>query len=81
MLVGLRNNFRRDEEIALAFDCVSAAGAKGCGFEHYGLAPGARADLVLVAARTLAEAVVARPPRRLVVSGGRIVARDGAWLA
>jgi cytosine deaminase len=81
MLIGLRNNFRRDDEIALAFDCVSAAGAKGCGFEHYGLKPGARADLVLVAARSLAEAVVVRPPRRLVVSGGRIVARDGALLA
>jgi len=39
--------------------------------------PGARADLVLVEARTLAEAVVARPVRRLVVAAGRVVARDG----
>ncbi len=80
MLIGLRNNFRRDDEIALAFDCVSGAGAEGCGFEGYGLAPGARADLVLVDARTLAEAVVVRPARRLVVAGGRIVARNGALL-
>jgi len=81
MLIGLRNNFRRDDEVALAFDCVSAAGAKGCGFADYGLAPGARADLVLVEARSLAEAVVARPPRRLVVSGGCVVARDGVLAA
>lgn len=81
MLVGLRNNFRRDDEIALAFDCVSGAGAKGCGFADYGLAPGSRADLVLVDARSLAEAVVARPVRRLVVSGGRVAARDGALVA
>ncbi len=81
MLIGLRNNFRRDDEIALAFDCVSAAGAKGCGFAEYGLQPGARAELVLVDARSLAESVVVRPPRRLVVSGGRIVARDGVLLA
>lgn len=81
MLIGLRNNFRRDDEIALAFHCVSAAGAKGCGFGDYGLHPGARADLALVDARSLAEAVVARPPRRLVVSGGRVVGRDGALLA
>ncbi|CAH0257829.1 amidohydrolase family protein [Roseomonas sp. CECT 9278] len=81
MLVGLRNNFRRDDEIALAFDCVSTAGAKGCGFEDYGLHPGARADLVLVDARALAEAVVVRPPRRLVVAGGRIVGREGVLLA
>jgi cytosine deaminase len=78
MLVGLRNNFRRDDEVALAFDCIAASGAKGCGFVDFGLEPGARADLVLVEARTLAEAVVARPVRRLVVSGGRVVARDGA---
>jgi cytosine/creatinine deaminase len=81
MLIGLRNNFRRDDEVAIAFDCVGAAGAKGCGFEGYGLEPGARADLVLVDARTLAEAVVTRPARRLVVSGGRIAARDGALVA
>lgn len=81
MLIGLRNNFRRDDEVALAFDCVSAAGAQGCGFGDYGLAPGARADLVLVEARTLAETVVARPVRRLVVSAGRVVARDGVLLA
>lgn len=81
MLIGLRNNFRRDDEVAVAFDCVAAAGAKGCGFADYGLEPGARADLVLVDARSLAEAVVTRPTRRLVISGGRIVARDGALLA
>lgn len=81
ILIGLRNNFRRDDELAIAFDCVSAAGARGCGFAGYGLAPGARGDLVLLEARSLAEAVVARPPRRLVVSGGRVVARDGVLVA
>lgn len=80
MLIGLRYNLRRDDEIELALDCVTHAGARGCGFEAYGLAPGCRADLVLVDAQTVAEAVVARPVRRLVVAGGRIVARDGALL-
>lgn len=78
MLIGLRNNFRRDDEVALAFGCVSGAGAAGCGFAAYGLEAGARADLVLVEARSLAEAVVARPVRQLVVSGGRVVVRGGA---
>ncbi len=81
MLIGLRNNFRRDDEVALALGCVSAAGAKGCGFGDHGLAPGARADLVLVDARSLAESVVARPVRALVVAGGRVVARNGALVA
>lgn len=80
MLIGLRYNLRRDDELAIALDCVTGAGARGCGFEAYGLAPGCRADLVLVEAQTVAHAVVARPPRRLVVSGGRVVARGGALL-
>ncbi|TQF76469.1 amidohydrolase family protein [Elioraea sp. Yellowstone] len=78
MLIGLRNNFRRDEEIGWAFDCVTAEAARGCGFADHGLAPGMRGDVVLVRAETVAEAVVTRPPRRLVVSAGRVVARDGA---
>jgi cytosine/creatinine deaminase len=34
-------------------------------------------DLVVVAASTPAEAVVTRPPREIVVKGGRVVAREG----
>lgn len=78
MLIGMRYDLRRDDELAMAFDCVSTAAARGCGFADYGLHAGARADLVLVEAETVAHAVVARPPRKLVVAGGRVVARDGA---
>jgi len=77
MIVGLRSNLRRDEELLWALEAVSSAGARGCGFPNHGLAVGARADLVLVRAETVAEAVVSRPVRRLVVSAGRVVARDG----
>lgn len=76
-LIGLRNDLRRDDEIEWAFDCVTGAAARACGFADYGLAPGARADLVLVDAGCIAQAVVQRPPRRLVVSGGKVVARNG----
>lgn len=77
MMIGLRNDLRRDDEVEWAFDCVTGAAARACGFADYGLTPGARADLVLVDASCVAEAVVARKPRRLVVSGGAIVARNG----
>ncbi|OZI31090.1 cytosine deaminase [Bordetella genomosp. 10] len=77
MLIGLRYNLRRDDELAVALDCVTESGARGCGFADYGLQPGCRADLVLVDAHGVAEAVVARPVRRLVVAGGQVVARDG----
>ncbi|MDI3382451.1 amidohydrolase family protein [Xenophilus aerolatus] len=81
MLIGLRYNLRRDDEINVALDCVTRAAALGCGFADHGLVPGSRADLVLVDAQSVAHAVVARPARRLVVAAGEVVARDGALLA
>ncbi|MGO4397024.1 amidohydrolase family protein [Achromobacter sp. PAB15] len=77
MMIGLRNDLRRDDEVEWAFDCVTGAAARACGFADYGLTMGARADLVLVDASCVAEAVVTRKPRRLVVSGGVVVARNG----
>ena len=77
MHIGLRNGLRRDDELGWALECVTSAAAEGCGFGDYGLTPGCRADLVLVDAETVAEAIVRHPPRRLVVAGGRIVAPPG----
>jgi len=77
MLIGYRANFRHDEELALAFDMVTAAGARVLGLADYGIRVGGPADFVTVEASTLAEAVASRKRRSLVVKGGRIVARDG----
>ena len=81
MHIGLRNALRRDDELGWALECVTTHAARGCGFADYGLAPGDRADLVIVTASTVAEAVVANPPRRLVVAAGRVAARDGKLVA
>jgi cytosine deaminase len=80
MHIGLRNALRRDDELDWALDCVTSAGARGCGFAAYGLAPGCRADLVMVRAETVAEAIISAPPRTLVIAGGRIVGRGGVLL-
>jgi len=76
-LVGLRNDFRRDSELAWALGCVTGSAAKACGFGDYGLHVGARADLVLVDASCVAEAVAQHRPKPLVVAAGRVVARNG----
>jgi cytosine deaminase len=76
MLVGLRNNLRRDDELAWALETVTTAGAEVCGFRDYGLGVGCRADLALLDAQNVQEAVVARPARRLVVSAGRVIFRS-----
>jgi cytosine/creatinine deaminase len=76
MLIAMRYDLRRDDDLAAAFDCVSTQGARACGFEGYGLEAGARADLVLVDAETVAQAVAMRPPRRLVVANGTLIDTD-----
>ncbi|MDF1793763.1 MAG: amidohydrolase family protein [Thalassobaculaceae bacterium] len=78
MLVAYRAGLRTDDGIALAFDLATGAAAQAIGYGPYGLEVGARGDFIAVDAETLAEAVVDRPPRALVVKGGRAVARDGA---
>lgn len=80
VLVGLRNNFRRDDEVALALDVCTHGGARMMNLEGYGLEPGDRADFVLLDGETLAEAVVSRRRRKLVVKNGKVVARDGQAL-
>ncbi len=77
MFVGLSNNLRRDDELALALDICTYGGAAIMGAAEYGIAPGCRADMVLLAAETLAEAVAGRPGNRTVLKSGRVVAQDG----
>ena len=51
------------------------------GLFGYGLEVGCAADMVLQDGETLAETLVNRPPRKVVVKAGRVVARDGIALA
>jgi cytosine/adenosine deaminase-related metal-dependent hydrolase len=81
MLIGLRNNFRKDEEIALALDACTRGGATVMALTDYGLEVGCAADLLIVPGEVPAEAVVSRPAKRTVVKSGRIVVHDGELTA
>jgi cytosine deaminase len=76
-LIGLRNNFRRDEEIELALDVCTFAGARMMGIADYGLTVGCAADLVILPGETVVQAVVERPTDRTVLKRGRVVTRNG----
>lgn len=78
MILGLRNNLRRDDEVEMALDVCTFGGARVMGREDYGLEVGCVADLVLLPAEAAAHAVVERPEFRTVFKRGVIVARDGA---
>jgi cytosine/creatinine deaminase len=80
-IIGWKSDFRRDEQVEIAFDLISAAGAEALGIGDYGIAVGGAANLFTIAATCIAEAVAAHPPRKLVLFDGRIVVRDGAFLA
>jgi cytosine deaminase len=58
-----------------AFDAVTANAARIIGLEGYGIAPGCRADCVVLDARDPIEAIRLRAARLAVVRGGKIVAR------
>lgn len=76
MTIGHRSNFRTDDELGIAFDMVTASGAKALGITNYGLHVGARADFVTLRAAHIPEAVVAVPKRRSVYRGGVCIVRD-----
>ncbi|CAM3556370.1 amidohydrolase family protein [Paracoccus nototheniae] len=80
MFVGMRNNLRRDDELAVAMDICTTMGARAIDVADHALTVGGRGDLVLVEGETVAEAISIRKPRKLVVATGRVTARDGATL-
>jgi len=77
MFIGLRNNFRRDDEVELGLQVCTAGGAAVMEIADYGLAEGNIADLVIMPGQSLTDLVVTRSPKRRVVKRGKVVARDG----
>jgi cytosine/adenosine deaminase-related metal-dependent hydrolase len=86
--LAFRNGFRRDDLVELCVDVASRGGRAITGAATWspqaitddtitGLAPGAPADLVVVAGDTVTAAVMDHPPRTLVIRGGEVIARDG----
>jgi cytosine/creatinine deaminase len=63
------------EELETVMDTVTVNSARAARLSDYGIAPGMRADLVVVGARSVQEALRMQPPRRHVFKDGREVAR------
>jgi cytosine deaminase len=80
MILGLRNNLRRDDELEMALDACTFGGAKVLGSGSYGVDVGCDADLVLLPAEAAAHAIVDRPVARTVFKGGVMVAQGGEVL-
>src|SRR6266705_751528 len=63
------------EEIRTLIDMITVNGARALGLTDYGLEAGCRADLVLFDAPSESDAIRLMAPRRLVIRGGKVVAR------
>ncbi|RWU23063.1 cytosine deaminase [Pseudomonas alkylphenolica] len=72
MLIGYRSGFYRDEELQLALDMATHAGAAVMGKQDYGLKVGNEATFVLLDAPNAAAAVAGVPAGRVLVRRGVI---------
>lgn len=71
---------RYDEDLVGAARLATSDAASFVGRGLHDTVVGARADIVLVDAENVPDAVVRAPRRELVVAGGRVVVRDGEVL-
>ena len=62
------------DQIRQMFDAVTVNGAKALGLDGYGLERGRRADMVILQARSVHEALRLKPARLFVIRRGRIIA-------
>ncbi|WP_429810307.1 amidohydrolase [Ensifer sp. B1-9] len=72
-----RNGMANDADLDDVARICTFGGAEGIGLGSYGLTEGCFGDLVLVPARTLAEAVALTPQRRTVIRRGRVLVNGG----
>jgi cytosine deaminase len=63
------------DQLAWLPELITTNPARALGLAHYGLAPGCRADLVVLDARDAAQAITEQAEKLYVLKAGRIVAR------
>jgi cytosine/adenosine deaminase-related metal-dependent hydrolase len=76
-IIAQRHELFTNRELGEALAMATSEADKALGDPRRGLHPGAVADLVAVESASVADAVADRPPRSLVLRGGRIAAERG----
>ena len=80
-IIAERHAMFTDRELEHAFALATSEADKALGGPRRGLRAGTVADLVVVAAASVADTVINRPPRSLVLRAGRIAAENGVVAA
>jgi cytosine deaminase len=76
-IIAERHGMFTDRELEDAFALTTSEADKALGFPRREVRVGGTADLVVVEAASVADAVVDRPRRKLVIRGGRVAAVQG----
>lgn len=76
-IIAARHEMFVDSDLEEAFALVTDEADKALGYSHRGLHVGSVADVIVIEAASVADAVVDRPPRWLVLRAGRVVAERG----
>ena len=71
------HRLRTDEDLTRAVELATSLAAPFVHRERHGLEVGSRADIVLVDAQNVPDALVRTPPREFVLAGGRPVVENG----
>jgi len=77
MMIGYRQNICAKEDLAYCFDMATTLPARVLGLDGYGIAPGCKADLVILASASVQDAVLDRPVARTVLKSGRVIVESG----
>lgn len=72
-LLGYRSGLRQESDLEMLLEIATYGGAQLMGLTDYGLEVGKRADFVVVAGDTPAEAIIEQPPRTYVIKNGQIL--------
>jgi cytosine deaminase len=76
-IIAARHEMFTDRELGDALELVTREADRALGEPRRGLDAGAVADLVVVDSLSVADAVIDRPPRKLVLRAGRVAAEEG----
>jgi cytosine deaminase len=71
------HGLRADEDLTYAVELATTAAAPFVHRENHALAPGARADVVLIDAENVPDVLVRAPRRDVVIAGGQVVVHHG----
>ena len=79
-LIGWRADFRRDDQMKIAYEMITSEAAKAFGVQDHDIRVGAKANFFSIEASSMPEALAGYPRRKLVFHNGCVVARDGVAL-